>query len=165
MNSQEIQQVYTWIKECLLVLSRPELFPNLTILFENRFTARMGDALVNKRSGLMQVRFSIPLWAVANEEQRKEVVFHEICHIVDNLDPYTDGGHGRCWVNLMRKCGYEGNRLSDVKRPKEMARLSETFKAKCGCRVMDITKNRVTKMKNGNQYKCLNCNQRIVLVQ
>jgi predicted SprT family Zn-dependent metalloprotease len=68
-------------------------------------------------------------------------------------------------IELMRKCGYEGNRFSELQRPKELRRLSETFKAKCGCKVIEITKNRVTKMRNGSQYKCLSCNQRIVLVQ
>src|SRR5574337_1244355 len=91
-------------------LGVPELLNDLSVEWKNSFTARMGDAqykrVLNRNFvfvGQAKIRFSVPLWSLATEEDQLETAIHEACHVVDSFLAKTrpgyvrDGHHGNSW--------------------------------------------------------------------
>jgi predicted SprT family Zn-dependent metalloprotease len=62
-------------------------------------------------SGYNQLSFSKIWWKYLTDEQRKEVVIHEVCHLVDvyfsinNVSWKSTLGHGHKWRELMVRAG------------------------------------------------------------
>jgi len=159
------------------LLGVPELIPHLTIDWSNRFTRRLGDALYTKnyrKYGMLskaRVRFSVPLWVRASEEERHEVVIHEICHIVVT---YQNGGkplrkgrrrdvHGDAWKTLMLRCGLNPSRCHNVDR-EGLKRTRKTVKAHCPCQTHMVTPNMAKKIQNGAIYACSKCRGRLAVL-
>lgn len=152
------------------LLKQDALIPSVTISWSHGFTRKMGQAqyIKNRKHA---VRFSVPLWPLATEEQRREIVLHEVCHIVDfhlaATQPgyFRDGIHGRSWKRLMAACGAKGDRCHSVKRPPELRKAkSPRFEASCPCRVHLITATLVRRMVSGHTYHCKSCKGRIQIV-
>ncbi len=166
MELEQRKQIRQWIMDTLVTLNKVDLYDRLEVTYENSFTRRMGDAWVSRDKTQLRVRFSIPLWALATEAQRKETVVHEVCHIVDMMDNghRIYGAHGISWGMLMRKCGLAPNRCHTVERPQELKRNVQRFEAKCSCKTFRITTHRRTKMLKGYTYRCPSCYTNLVLV-
>ena len=174
ISSQEKQKVVQQATDCLRTLGREDLFLYLRIDWSNKFTSRMGDALYARENEqvlksnekyringiIARVRFSIPLWPRATEEERKETVVHEICHLVAAHEAFLEkrkisNKHGYEWQSLMRKAGVE---------PEEKHRINvlgvgrKTIVAKCHCQEHSITPlvaGRI--MNNPFYYYCTRC--------
>jgi SprT protein len=95
----------------------PELIPSITIEWNPRFTRRMGDASYSPITFRARVRLSVPLWPRASEQDRRETVVHEACHIIVKykFGPLVKD-HGVEWKQAMRNCGVEPLRLHSVDR-------------------------------------------------
>lgn len=94
----------------------PELAQTIQIEFNNRFTRRMGDALYSPITFQAKIRLSLPLWPRASEEDRRETVIHEACHIIVKYKGSFVADHGPEWKVAMRNCGVEPLRLHTVDR-------------------------------------------------
>jgi len=160
MDYAQRTQIRQWIKETFITLGEPNLYGSLEVEFSNRFTARMGDASLNRLTRKTKVRFSVPLWAHATDTQRHETVVHEVCHIVDMLRGgyKIHGAHGASWQALMLKCGILPERCHSVQRPAELERQMTRYSAKCNCRTYMITSQKRTKILSGRvQFRCSFC--------
>lgn len=131
-----------------------QLGSEIRISFNNKFHARMGDASYLRRA----IRFSAPLWPRATNQQRRQVIIHEACHVVADYK-YMMGqtqdrtSHGPCWQDCMIMCGVEPDRCHEV----STEGLRERISARCACMEHKFTKNRVTKMLRGIVYTCTQC--------
>ena len=135
--------------------------------FNNRFTRRMGDASARKNHEwrpTLQIRLSRPLWARASEEERRETVIHEACHIIDYIINGEMCGHGRLWKRLMWKCGIRAERCHEVDRS-GLARKRAKVAASCMCgAISEIGAIRAKKIREQNAvYRCRKCSTPVSL--
>lgn len=133
----------------LRALGREDLIPLLWIDWKSKFTSRMGDALYAtngqrvRRSSerfridgtICRARFSIPLWLRATEEERRQTVIHEVCHLVAAHEAHLAGrkvssAHGHEWKAVMRRAGVTPKRCHSVST-KGLGK--KTIPAKCRC--------------------------------
>jgi predicted SprT family Zn-dependent metalloprotease len=167
ITHQDRQNVHSWARETLAKFNLEHL--NVQIGWGSRFTSRLGEASVDGNNNY-RIRFSVPLWPHASEKEKHECVVHEICHIVDfwskrNIPGYVaDGGHGYKWQSYMRKAGISDPARCHAVKPKEVIEIRRPINVTCGCSVIQITKNRATKMKNGHRYLCSKCRNPIRFV-
>jgi len=113
---------------------------------------------------LARVRFSVPLWPRATEEERHETVVHEVCHIVAQ---YRNGririkSHGEEWQATMREAGVEPRTTHTVDRT-GLRRRQKRYPAHCDCRVHEITAQKVRKIRGGSVYRCKICKGRLAI--
>ena len=160
MNSiityETLGEIKTLVAETFCHLGEPQFVDVVKAEFNPRFVSRSGDANYKK----LRVRFSAPLWPRALPMQRRATIIHETCHIVaihhalqndKLLFSYTP--HGAYWQSLMVRCGLEPRRCHNI----STAGLRTNVIAYCKCKIWRITKNRATRMKNGQQYYCPSC--------
>lgn len=89
----------------------------LRMEWSNRFTRRMGDALVTSRAHATgRVRFSVPLWPRATPAERRQTVLHELAHVAADLRHGARCKHGLRWKAVMRELGLEPERCHSVNR-------------------------------------------------
>lgn len=145
------QDVRRWVHDTLEKLGHSDLY--VEIQWRRGFTARLGDA---RYSPSPRVRFSVPLWPRASEQDRRETVIHEVCHVIA---AYENQGrkiapHGYEWKALMRKCGVEPKVTHDVDRT---GFTTAVIPAYCGCREHKITPYRAGQIKTGKRIVCRKC--------
>ena len=160
----------------LRALGREDLLPMLWIDWRTRFTSRMGDAMYAGKGARVQrnlekfrnadgticcVRFSVPLWLRASEEERRETVIHEICHLVTRHEAKLAGvkvekSHGPEWKAVMRRAGVTPKRCHNV----NVGGLGKKV-IPCGCNCKDghhvtpLVAGRIAI--NGAKYTCGRC--------
>jgi SprT protein len=130
---------------------------NIHISFNSRFTRRLGDASYRKDFDLGTIRLSRKLWDRATDEERLNTIVHEFCHIAKAiLYPCTKGFHNSYWKYLHRKCGYQPNTTHKIDRT-GLEKKQERILGFCGCSSHPLTKNKVTRMRKGQMYRCVRC--------
>lgn len=85
--------------------------------FNGRFSRRMGDATYSYATKHGECRYSSPLWAFADAEERRETVIHEVCHVLTFRifgGERKIKGHGPEWKRVMRIAGAKGDRCHSV---------------------------------------------------
>ena len=137
----------------------PALKNKVTVEWNNRFTTRMGDAIVYE-SGHSTIRLSKPLWDRASKEQRKQTVIHEACHVVADYHIGGNAKHGKHWRHFMRKMNHSPDVYHSV--PTNSRKIKRVA-VRCGCGHRVVTCNLATRMRNGSVYKCSRCNDIITL--
>lgn len=164
----------------LRTLGREDLIELLWIDWKSRFTSRMGDALYAsadqrvRRSSerfrvngtVCRVRFSVPLWPRATDEERKQTVIHEICHLVAAHEAHLAGrkvssSHGREWKAVMRRAGVTPKRCHNVST-KGLGR--KTIPAKCACGehyVTPLVAGRIIVLQR--TYTCGRCHSQVLV--
>jgi SprT protein len=99
------REIRRWIRYACERNDVPELAQVIQVEWKTRFTRRLGDALYNPRSYQARIRLSVPLWERATEEERRETVVHETCHVIAGYQFGSVPSHGVEWKEAMRKCG------------------------------------------------------------
>ena len=85
-----------------------ELAQVIVVEWNPRFTRRLGDAAYNSITFRARIRLSSPLWPRTSEEDRRETVIHEACHIIVGYKfGQVAAPHGSEWKEAMRNCGVE----------------------------------------------------------
>lgn len=167
----------------LQALGREDLLPALWIEWKNSFTARLGDACYVaagrpcRRSteryrvgGLVaRVRFSVPLWARASQDERDETVVHEIAHIVAAHEAALAGttvssSHGIEWKRVMLRAGRTPRRCHNIDRT-GLARSKKTIPVRCSCGESHVTPLVAGRILNGSAYGCRRCGTRLVVLE
>jgi len=105
----------------LLQLARPELRPFSLVWDFSPLLTRTGGLAAYRPAGVHHIELSAPLWRRASPSERRWLVLHELCHIVDGVLHGRTSGHGEPWKNLMRALRVEPRRChrigtKDVKR-------------------------------------------------
>jgi predicted SprT family Zn-dependent metalloprotease len=164
----------------LRALGREDLIPVLWICWKSDFTSRMGDALYAKngqhvhRSSekyrvngtICRARFSAPLWLRASEEERRQTIIHEVCHLVAAHEAHLAGRkvsrpHGYEWKAIMLRAGVRPKRCHNVST-KGLGK--KTIPAKCRCGEHYITPlvgGRIIVLQQ--TYTCSRCHGQILM--
>jgi SprT protein len=156
------RQIRRWIFHACCSNSVPELAQVILVKWNPRFTRRMGDGHYNIAGYRATIRLSLPLWPRATEEDRKDTVIHETCHvIVGYMFGWTVPPHGLQWQEAMKRCGLQPERLHSVDRT-GLARRQRRFiildcpnsgiEKKCRCTVREYNE-----LRRGVEFSCRNC--------
>ena len=107
------------------------------------------------------IKFSGPLWERANDEQQKENVFHETCHIIVALK-YGFGlrAHGSEWGACMEACGYEPIRCHKVDRT-GLCKKYVKYEVKCKCTDSIWVGHAKAAHIRKFSYSCMKCNSHV----
>ena len=114
----EDRNIRGWIRFACDCNEVPELAQVVVVEWNPRFTRRLGDAAYSPITYGARIRLSLPLWPRASEEDRRETVIHETCHIIAfyKFGGYVVFPHGPEWKEAMRACGVEPLRTHNVDR-------------------------------------------------
>jgi len=78
----EDPHIRCWIRFACERNEVPELAQVVVVEWNPRFTRRLGDAGYSHVTFRATIRLSIPLWPRATDQDRRETVIHEVCHII-----------------------------------------------------------------------------------
>ena len=76
------RHIKEWIRFACECNEVPELAQVIVVEWNPRFTRRLGDAGYSPITYRARIRLSIPLWPRASEQDRRETVIHETCHLI-----------------------------------------------------------------------------------
>ena len=157
MQHTEIQKIANWASSACTKLSATRLFPH--IKFQQSRAVSFGGLAIEK-NGEYIMRISVPVWDVCNEEQKQELVTHEICHIVNCWRNEYDSPHGLQWQKLMHICGHPNpSRLCGVERPKR----KDDIEFRCDCpETIYMGKIQYRRFLNGKKYFCKRCKASVI---
>ena len=146
----------------------PDLAGKISIRWNTRFTARMGDAQWYPAKEHGVVRLSVPLWPKASSEERVETIIHETCHVIAAYKFGPGPAHGPAWQMLMHQCGYpSATRCHMVDRDgiaQRRQRQLRFYKVACGC-PEGVAMGRVQfrRLRAGAKYCCRKCGDEVKL--
>jgi SprT protein len=110
------RHIREWIRFACDCNEVPELAQAVLVEWNRRFTRRLGDAAYNSITFRARVRLSTPLWPRASENDRRETVIHEACHLITFYKFGQVAQHGLEWKEAMRNCGLQPERTHSVDR-------------------------------------------------
>jgi len=142
------------VRDACRRLGEPDLAARVEVVFNGRFTARMGDAHLDRR----RIRISAPLWPRASEDQRRQTVLHELCHLVAHAR-FGRGipPHGAQWRALMEVLGEPPARCHQVDRS-GLRRATARHLARCACGQHALSAVRAGRLARGTAaYRCRRC--------
>jgi SprT protein len=154
-------QIRKWIRFACECNEVPELAQVILVGWNARFTRRLGDASYSPRSYRARIRLSVPLWARATEEERRETTIHEVCHVIVGYKFGPVPSHGSQWKQAMRNCGLKPIPTHNVDRT-GLSRRQRRFvlidcpnsgiekKCRIGARVLG-------RMRRGTEFRCKVC--------
>lgn len=147
-----LQEIRTLIAEAQQFMGTD--YP-VTVAFNGRFAQRMGDAFWETN----QIRLSLPLWPFASQEERRQVVLHELAHIIASRRIGMCAGHGPIWKRVMREMGISPDRCHRVVNPNRPRRRHRGYSVfTCGCREHILGPQRSKKAIQGSaRYVCKFC--------
>ena len=166
------REVMDTLQETFRILGCSELSIDTPVEWNNRFTHVLGKAWLHGavRDNVwhaysdtpFRIEFSAKLWPYMTKKQRREVVIHEACHIVDAYRGtfVRSRPHGLSWRGLMLEVGVSPERTTKITNlPKSFSRKVTRIVKYCGCGEHVITKHRATKMTKGVRYRCRICTE------
>jgi predicted SprT family Zn-dependent metalloprotease len=106
-KKNELKQIEQWITECLSILKHEHI--KIPFEFNGRLKRSLGRAHLSVTSFKMD--FASRYWENIPLKAKREIVFHEVCHIIDFILT-GDSSHGLPWKRLMSKVGYPLARLA-----------------------------------------------------
>jgi SprT protein len=162
MSMEDRHLIRRWIQFACDCNEVPELFQVIVVEWNRRFTRRLGDGMYSPTTFRARIRLSIPLWPRASDQDRRETVIHEACHVIVK---YKHGAfvadHGPEWKAAMLACGVEPLRLHNIDctglfRPRRRFILldcpNEGIERKCRC-----TAREYNLLRRGTEFRCNNC--------
>jgi predicted SprT family Zn-dependent metalloprotease len=137
------------------------------------YSWNMQKKSIARALGYNQLSFSKIWWKYLTDEQRKEVVIHEVCHLGDYYLNITDKswkstlGHGPRWKELMVRAGakYIEAEWNQV-MPEEFRNILNPYKLECDCRVYKVSKKEYMVFLNNPDFtlRCTKCNKNLAVV-
>jgi len=115
-NCLEDGRIREWVRYACERNGVPELAQAVVIEWSRRFTRRMGDAMYSPISFRARIRLSVPLWGRASEQDQRETVLHETCHVIVEFKFGRVAPHGSLWKEAMLNCGVKPIRTHSVDR-------------------------------------------------
>jgi SprT protein len=156
------RHIREWIRFACESNKVGELAQVIVVEWNWRFTKRLGDAGYSPTTYRARIRLSIPLWPRASDQDRRETVIHEACHIIVGYRfGFVATAHGSEWKAAMQNCGVEPLRLHSVDRT-GLARRQRRFilldcpnhgmERKCRC-----TTREFNLLRRGKEFWCKVC--------
>jgi predicted SprT family Zn-dependent metalloprotease len=136
-----------------------ELYETITFKFNNRFTKKLGDANPNTRV----IRLSSPLWERATEDQKKEVIVHEVCHLIAQYKAWMQKTyildlHGAEWRAAMKNVGYNDPSQYHTINREGIARKYASYYVQCSCAKRRVNSNMYVVILE-QQWHCDKCGE------
>jgi SprT protein len=139
----------------------PELAQVIVVEWKSRFTRRLGDAMYSPLTFQAKIRLSLPLWPRASEQDRRETVIHEACHIIVRYKGMFVADHGPEWKAAMRNCGVEPLRTHAVDRTGLARRQRRYILLECPNHGLEhkcrITARQFNMVQRGAEFCCKKC--------
>jgi SprT protein len=105
-------EVHEWIKYACECNGNDDIADKIRLKWSNRMTSAMGIASFDPKTQVYTIKLSVPLFKRATEEQKRQTVIHEACHIVEVVNRgyvdwngrvvYPRMSHGPYWAKAMR---------------------------------------------------------------
>ena len=158
VESSEYPKIRQWIFEACQANGVPSLAQEIRIELNNRLTDTFGMAKYRDT----KLTIATKIWALANEQQKKQMIMHEACHHVVFLKYRGARAHGKEWRWAMERAGLRANRCHDVDiRPLRKQQKRKRFIFNCPCQQYIIGINLATKMFNGQKRICTKCKKEL----
>ncbi len=156
------RNVTEWVRWTRENLGHSSLVNDIDVQWNSRFTAKLGDARFKPTGS--RVRFSTPIWPRASEEERRQTVIHEICHIIVAYEAHVNGlprrrSHGHEWQLMMVRCKVPPERTHCVDTKGLSTR--RRVEISCGCKEILVTKYIAGRIAFGADFRCKRCNGRM----
>jgi predicted SprT family Zn-dependent metalloprotease len=125
----------------------------LKVRWSDTATRAFGTAAYMRLRGRAELMLSRPIWRAAPEHERREVIAHEIAHLVVFVDHYAkpaasnaglEKGHGHRWRVAMVRLGYpySASAKHTIHVP---SRRPGTVEITCSCTTASITLDRLAR--------------------
>lgn len=153
-RDRALVQARAWVARACARLGVPGFADEVAVAFNGRFTARMGDAHLERRL----IRLSAPLWPRAGEHEHRRTVLHELCHLVAHArHGRRIRPHGPEWRALMETLGADASRCHYIDRT-GLRRVRPRQLARCACRTHALGAVRAERLRRGTAiYRCRHC--------
>ena len=126
--------------------------------FRKNFTRILGQALATRNL----IEISQPLWERASEEQRKQVVVHEACHLIAHCKHGNEiKPHGPEWKKCMVAAGASPLRCHNVNRD-GLKRQYVKYAVQCACTSVWVGHVKAAKVR-ANKFSCKRCKNKVKL--
>ena len=158
MTNEQMRQIMAEVCE---KNNAPGLDKGVRISWNNRFTRRFADASYSE----MRIRLSTPLWKRATEQEKRDTIAHEMCHIVAiHRFGHQIKDHGGEWRACMIIAGYKPERCHRIDRV-GLKRTTKTNKAQCDCGPHMISAKKFKDIITKNQsWVCRKCKQELYII-
>jgi predicted SprT family Zn-dependent metalloprotease len=155
-------KINAWLMHACTCNGVTELYPKIRWSVNHRFTSKMGLARYNTN----EIELSGPLFARASEEDKRQTVIHEACHLIAYYRYFTMGtGHKQLWKETMRKCGVEALRCHNVDNS-DLRRNTNRHASICSCgQTYSVSARVARKIQQLYVYRCAKCHGVIDLVK
>ena len=156
------RHIRSWIRFACERNEVSELAQVVVIEWNRRFTRRLGDAAYRSTTFRARIRLSLPLWPRTTEEDRRETVIHETCHLIAFYKfGQVAAPHGTEWKEAMQNCGIQPTRLHSVDRTGLARRQRRFILLDCPnegvVRKCRITAREFNRVRRGQEFWCRNC--------
>lgn len=140
----------------------PEVYDLISWKFNSRLTTTLGHATYSYKEETGEVSLCYKLWGRASYEDRRNVIIHEVCHILvfRKYGYHESDKHGPKWKAMMRLCGGDPARCHSVDT-KGVRRKVKRYHVECRCTRHNVSQNLVTRMRKGQHRKCKRCGYRL----
>ena len=172
------RQIREWIDFACDTCGCPEMKHNIHFEFCGKLTQRLADATSKwwvppgaapkdgrSRWKSGRIRLSRVLWARCPEDEQKNTVIHEACHLICDHQGKTRGIHGAAWKAVMIQCGEKPERCHSIDRT-GIRRRRWAKRVYCGCPHKTMGATQYGRLKKGTyQYTCNTCGERMRIEQ
>ena len=139
-----------------LLLGHGRQLPEVRISFSQR--GRSAGQMRIDAKGHPEIRYNLGMATLQSEEFLREVVPHEVAHLVTWLQ-YGDRArpHGAEWQSVMRYFGIETPRRCHDFKMDESIRQQRRWAYRCNCREHTLSTTRHNRAQRGTRYHCAAC--------
>jgi len=152
-------EVWEWIRFACECNGRSDIAGRIRLEWSNRLTSSMGNASKKAINDYYVIRLSIKLFARASDEERRQTVIHEACHVIDGIVNNTRMSHGSGWATCMRRADSNPERCHTVSN----AGLVKRFVYTCsdGCVEHAVSARMHNSIRRGKNRVCCKCRARL----
>jgi SprT protein len=156
----ELERAKKIVQETFTKLGLPHLIKETKVVWNTAFSATAGMARTRNYGN--KIELAAKLWPHMSEEEQRNTIIHEACHVFANVNYRTNCKHGWRWKKAMLEMGIPAERchnipvyelgISNRRGPKAR------YTVKCGCSTGCVVGPTVYKrMKIGYGYRCKKC--------
>jgi len=151
-------EVWDWIRFACDCNGCPEVAGRIKLVWSNRMTSSMGIASKKPFNDYYELKLSVKLFARASEEEKRQTIIHEACHIIDGIINRVKMSHGAGWAACMRRADCKPEVYHSVSN----AGLNRRFVYTCACGQVYKLSSRMHNSINRGRYRvCRSCRGRL----
>jgi predicted SprT family Zn-dependent metalloprotease len=156
MTNKTVRELIRFACECN---GCPEVTNLIWFEWSNRMTVTMGTARGGPEIGY-RIKLAARVFAIISEEEQRDTVIHETCHIIDGYTNKRAMSHGEGWKDAMRRAGLEPRRIYEAGDNSLVKRFIYSCPNKCRdtYRLSTVIHNRINR---GRLRICAKCNSQL----